>query len=208
MDNKAFFNIGYGLYAVTAEDGGKRGGCIVNTVMQLTDSPFTMAVCLNKHNYTHDMIMKTKGFNISVLTDDTPFELVKRFGFQSGRDTDKFEGFPCPSAENGIPYIDRNTNAYFSCKVTEISDCGTHTLFKADVTAAEVLSEKGSLTYSDYHKRVKPKPAAPAKKVTGWQCTVCGYIYEGEVLPEDFVCPLCKHGAADFIKIEANNDEK
>lgn len=208
MNTKALNNISYGLYVLTAKLGEKSNGCIVNTVMQVSASPIIIAVGVNKQNYTHDIISKTKEFNISVLSNETDFDIIKRFGFSSGRDNNKFDGFPTPIAENGIPYTDKFTNAYLTCRVTDEIDFGTHTLFKAEVTNAECLSERGSLTYSDYHKYVKPKPAAAAKKVTGWQCTVCGYIYEGEVLPDDFVCPLCKHGAADFIKIEADADEK
>lgn len=208
MDTKALNKISYGLYVLTAKADGKNNGCIVNTVMQVSGSPVTIAVGVNKQNYTHDIICKTGEFNISVLSDETPFDLIKRFGFASGRDTDKFDGFPAPTAENGIAYIDKYTNSYLTCKVIDKIDFGTHTLFKAELTGAECFSGKESLTYSSYHKNVKPKPAVKVTKKTCWQCSICGYIYEGETLPDDFVCPLCKHGAADFIKIETTSEEK
>lgn len=205
MDNKAITKLGYGLYILTAKDGEKDNGCIVNTVMQVTSSPdTTLVIAVNKKNYTHDIIMKTKKCNVSVLTEETPFDVFKRFGYQSGKETDKFDGFDCPDAENGVKYIDRYTNAYITCDVLDAFDFGSHTLFKVKVDNAVVLSDKSTVTYDYYQNNIKPKtetkPLKEGGKV-GWLCTVCGYIYEGEELPSDFVCPLCKHGAADFIKI-------
>ncbi|MGN0641745.1 MAG: rubrerythrin [Huintestinicola sp.] len=209
MDNSALYKIGYGLYVLTARDGEKDNGCITNTLMQITSNPLTAVIAVNKQNFTHDLIMKTREFNVSVLTTGTPFEVFKQFGFQSGRDTDKFEGVSyAKRAENGIMYISDYSNAYFLFKVTQTADFGTHTLFTAEITDAKVLSDKESVTYSYYQAHIKPKKSAPAK-VKGWQCTICGYIYEGEELPPDFVCPLCKHGAADFVRLEdKSNDEK
>ncbi|QAT41771.1 flavin reductase [Aminipila luticellarii] len=200
MDNSALFKIGYGLYVLTAKDGSKDNGCIVNTVMQVTDSPLVIALGVNKRNYTHDMIMKTKEFNVSVLDVNSKFSIFQNFGFQSGRDADKFADFKAVKrSENGLLYVTENTNAYISGKVLEAIDFGTHTLFKAEVSNAESLSNQDTLTYSDYHKHVKPAPK-PAEK-SGWRCKICGYVYEGDPLPADYICPICKHGAADFERI-------
>lgn len=198
VDVKALFRISYGLYVLTANEDGKDNGCIINTAQLLTDEPRRITVAVNKKNLTHDMIMSTGKFNISVLTEKAPFGTYKEFGFVSGRDKDKLAdtAVEFSRAENGIVYISSNVNAYISGKVIASEDYGTHTLFVAEVTEAKLLSEDGSVTYDFYQKHVKPKPA-PAKK-KGFICTVCGYIYEGETLPPDFECPLCGHGAGDF----------
>ena len=196
MNNKAMYNLTYGLFICTARDGDKDNGCIVNTVSQVTTSPNRIVVAVNKDNYTHDMIMKTKEFNISILTEKASFDTFKHWGFQSGKNVDKAIGIEYCRSDNGIIYIANHTNAYISAKVLYPIELGTHTLFIADVTDCEVLSEDPSVTYSYYHSHIKPKPQ-PAKK-KGWVCTICGYIYEGEVLPDDFICPWCKHPASDF----------
>ena len=200
MDNAAMFKLSYGLFVLTARDGEKDNGCIVNTVQQVTTTPNRVTVAVNKANHTHDMIMKTGMFNACILSVDAPFELFKHFGFQSGRDVDKFADFSdYERADNGIVYLNKYANAVICGKVAETHDMGTHTLFVADVTDAKVLSDQPSVTYDYYHKNIKPAPQ-PAK-AKGWRCKICGYVYEGEELPEDFVCPLCKHGASDFEKI-------
>lgn len=200
MDNKALFNIGYGLYVVTAKDGDRSNGCVINTVMQVTSSPLLIAVGVNKQNYTHDLIIKNGEFNISILTEDAPFEVFKHFGFQTGKLVDKLSDYEEKSmGENGLFYLTKYTNAYLSCKLMDVIDFGTHSLLKAEVIDAKVINEDDAVTYTYYHKNIKPKPEQPSKK--GWRCNICGYVHEGEDLPSDFVCPLCKHGAADFIEI-------
>lgn len=202
MDNKAMFKIGYGLYILTAKDGEKDNGCVINTAIQVTSTPNRISVTVNKQNYTHDMIMKTGVFNISILSEKATFDVFKHFGFQSGRDVDKFADYKdATRSENGLYYVTGDTNAYISGKVINTLDLGTHTMFIADVTDAEVLADVPTTSYDYYQKNIKPKPEAP-KKVTGYVCKICGYIYEGDPLPEDFICPICKHGAADFEKIE------
>ena len=210
MNKKAVNKISYGLYVLSAKQGEKDNACIINTLSQLTSDPLRVSITVNKQNYTHDMILAEREFTVSLLTQEVPFDYFKRFGFQSGRDVDKFDGFDaCARGENGIYYITKYTNAYISGKIISTLDLGSHTLFVADVTAAEVLDEVPSLTYAYYHSDVKPKPAAPSSSSgvkIGWRCKICGYIYEGENLPADFVCPLCKHGAEDFEKIELGGD--
>ncbi len=201
------FNIGYGLYILSAKDGDKDNGCVINTLMQVTENPYVCMVAVNKANYTHDMIKKTKQFNVSLLTKEVPFDLIKHFGFSSGRNTEKIKGYDNISyAENGISYVPNYTNSYLSFKVIDEFDFGTHTLFKSELTDSKVLSDVESVTYTYYQKAIKPKPKKP--KVSGWRCKICGYIYEGDVLPEDFICPLCKHGAQDFERIEASKETK
>lgn len=198
----AMFKLSYGLFVLTAKDGEKDNGCIINTAAQLTSNPNRISIAVNKTDYTHDMILKTGVFNVSILTTEAPFDLFKYYGFQSGRDVDKFPGDGFPRSQNGLIYIQGCTNAFISGKVVEAHDYGTHTLFVADVTEAQVLSGAPSVTYAYYFDHIKPKPQQPAEKKTGWVCKICGYIYEGEDLPADFICPLCKHGAADFEKIK------
>ena len=201
MDNRVLFNIGYGLYVLTANEGEKDNGCIINTVMQVTSDPLQIAIAVNKKNYTNEMIQRTKKFNISILSESAKFELFEHFGFHSGRDTDKFaDFFDTKRSPNGVLYITQNTNSYMSAYVKQEIDLGTHTLFIAQLVAAEVLSDKPTVTYTYYQNNIKPKPQNTNKK--GWRCKICGYIYEGEILPADFICPWCKHGAVDFERIE------
>lgn len=197
MDNKAMFNLSYGLFILTAKDGEKDNGCIVNTVGQVTSQPNRISLTVNKANYTHDMILKTKEFNVSVLAENSKFETYRHWGFQSGRNTDKLESISFKRSANGLVYIADETNAFLSAKVVSTLDLGTHTLFIADVTDGEILSQVPSATYSFYQNNIKPKPASTEKR-KGFICTVCGYIYEGETLPDDFICPVCKHPASDF----------
>ena len=195
-------NISYGLYVLSAKDGEKDNGCIVNTVTQVTASPNIIAVAVNKGNLTRDMILKTGFFNVSVLTEEVPFEIFKRFGFQSGRDVDKLAGFAdYERTHDGIFYLNKYSNTVLNCEVTSSRELATHTLFLAHVETAAVLSDAPSLTYAYYHANVKPKPQPQPEKKTGWRCKICGYVYEGEELPPDFVCPWCKHGAEDFERI-------
>ena len=202
VEPNAMFKLSYGLFVLTAREANRDNGCIINTVTQLTDSPKRISIAVNKQNLTHDMILKTGVFNVSILSERAPFAIFKHYGFQSGRDTDKFAGVPALArAQNGIYYLPDSTNAFLSGKVTQTIDLGTHTLFIADVTEARVLSDAPSMTYAYYFENVKPKPAALEKK-TGWVCKICGYVYEGEELPPDYICPLCKHGAEDFEKIQ------
>ena len=201
VEKNAFFSFSYGLFVLTARDGKKDNGCIINTAAQLTDTPKRVSIAVNKANFTHDMIHKTGVFNLSMLSTDAPFGLFQHYGFQSGRDVDKFADVKgMARATNGVYYLPYSTNAFVSGKVTQEIDLGTHTLFIADVTEARVLSNAPSMTYSFYFANVKPKPSA-LKKQTGWVCKICGYVYEGETLPADFICPLCKHGAEDFEKL-------
>ena len=201
IEPNAMFKLSYGLFVLTARDSdGKDNGCIINTVMQVTDTPKRITIAVNKANYTHDLIVKSGLFNVSVLTEEAPFKLFQQFGFQSGRDTDKFadcEGEPVRS-ENGLRYIPKYTNAFISGKVIKTEDMGTHTVFTAEVTEAKVLSNGKSVTYDYYFENIKPKPQPAAEDKKGFVCKICGYVYEGDELPADFICPLCKHGAEDF----------
>ena len=197
-DVSAMFKLSYGLFVLTAREGNKDNGCIVNTVSQLTSSANRVTVAVNKANYTHDMILRTGAFNASILTQDAPFELFKHYGFQSGREVDKFEGVEMPRMGNGIVYVMGVANAVISGKVVQAIDCGTHTLFIADVTELKTLSNDRSVTYQYYFDHIKPKPAPAPKDQKGFVCKICGYVYEGDELPADFICPLCKHGAEDF----------
>lgn len=198
MDNNVMFKISYGLYVLTAKKGDKMNGCIINTLQQVTTSPNKVTIAVNKNNYTHDIIMETGEFNVSILSENVRFETFKHFGFQSGRDVDKFEGFPAEISDNGLPYITEGSNSFLSAKVISTLDLGTHTLFLADVTDGKVLSDHPSVTYDYYHKNIKESPKKASK---GWVCKICGYVYEGDVLPPDFICPICKHGASDFEKL-------
>ena len=203
IDPVAFNKLSYGLFVLTARDGDQLNGCIINTAQMLTDSPKRITIAVNKANLTHDMIMKTGEFNVSVLTESVTMATFEHFGFQSGRNTHKFLSFEdFEIAANGIPYITAHTNAFFSAKVTAAADNGTHTLFTAEVTEAEVLSGEPSVTYAYYFAHIKPKKAKPAAEKAGWVCKICGYVYEGDELPADYECPICKHGPEDFEKIE------
>lgn len=198
MDNNALFKLSYGLFVLTARQDGKDNGCIINTVTQVTDVPKRIQIAVNKSNYTHDMILATGEFNVSVLAQDAVFWVFQHYGFQSGRDVDKFENIPEARTENGIRYVEGCTNAVICGKVISTTDCGTHTLFLAEVTEAKILSDEPSMTYQYYFDHVKPKPQ-PAQE-SKWVCKICGYVYEGEELPPDYVCPWCKHGVEDFEK--------
>jgi len=202
VDNNALFKLSYGLYVLSAKEGNKDNGCIINTAVQVTNTPNRLAVTVNKQNHTHDMILRTKVFNLSVLTEDAPFALFQRYGFASGRDTNKFEGVEEVRTANGVRYVPGPVNAVISGKVISTVDCGTHTTFIAEVTEAAVLSEDPSVTYQFYFDHIKPAPAAAPGQKSGWVCKICGYVYEDENLPEDFICPLCKHGAADFEPVK------
>ena len=199
FDPTALFKIGYGLYVVTSNDGKKDNGLIVNTVTQLTDKPYRVAVNVNKANYSHDVIKNTKKLNVNVLDVDAPFAIFKKYGFVSGRDHDKFEGEELLKSSNGLVVLSQYINAYMSLEVIDYVDLGTHGMFICDVKEAKKMSDKETMTYSYYQANVKPKPESKKK---GYVCKVCGYVYEGDELPEDYVCPLCKHGASDFEKIE------
>ncbi len=194
----ALFNIGYGLYIVTAREGEKDNGCIVNAVTQLTDKKLRVAVTINKQNLTHDMVKNTGVMNVNCLTEETVFEIFQYFGFQSGKDVEKFVSPNLHRSENGLVIQPNYSNSFFSLKVEQEVDLDSHTLFICEVTEAKVLSDKPTMTYTYYHKNVKPKPE---KKSKGFVCTVCGYVYEGDELPSDFICPLCKHGVDAFEKL-------
>jgi len=199
IDPTALFNIGYGLYVVTSNDGNKDNGLIVNTVTQVTDTPNRIAVTINKRNYSCGVIAKTGKLNVSTLSEDAPFKLFQRFGFQSGKDVDKLEDFKhAQRSSNGLVFLNKYANAYISCKVINQMDLGTHIMFICDVTECANLTAAPTMTYTYYFQNVKPKPEAEKK---GYVCRICGWVYEGEELPEDIVCPLCKHGAADFEPI-------
>ena len=200
MDNTAFFKLSYGLFVVTAHEGDKDNGCITNTVVQQTTTPNRISVTINKNNLTHDMILRTGVFNVSVLSEISSFDTFKHWGFQSGKDMDKTVGITFYRLENGVIYIVEGVNAVLSAKVEQAIDLGTHTLFIAEVTDAFSTDETPSATYAYYHKRIKPAPQQPKRR--GWVCIICGYIYEGETLPDDFICPICKHPASDFKPTE------
>ena len=200
MNNKAFYNLTYGMFLLAAKAEEKANACIVNTGVQVAGSPVRVAVSVLNTNYTCALIKESGRFTLSALDDSCSFETIKHFGMQSGRDVDKLDSLPMPTDESGVPYLNWSTCARFSGKVTHSVDLGTHTLFIADVTEARVLSDAPSMTYSFYFANVKPKPSA-LKKQTGWVCKICGYVYEGETLPADFICPLCKHGAEDFERL-------
>lgn len=200
MDATILFRLTYGMYVLTAKDGEKDNGCIINTAGQVTDTPLRMTITLGKMNYTHDMIVRSGQFNISVLDETAPFSVFRHFGFQSGKTVEKFENFNYKRSENGITYIPDHTSAFLSGKVIDTMDFGTHTMFLADVTDAGRLSEANPVTYGYYQSHIKPKSEQnPGKH--GYRCRVCGFIYEGDELPPDYICPICKHGAADFERI-------
>lgn len=204
IDLKAMTRLSYGLFVLSAREGDKDNGCIVNVVNQVTDSPLQIVVTVNKKNLTHDMILHTGRFNVSMLTEHAPLKVFEIFGYQSGRDADKFAncGVEARTA-NGILRLPKYINAYISAEVQQTVDLGSHTMFIAKVTEAAQVNSDPSLTYAYYQANIKPKPAATAEpNKTKWVCKVCGYVHEGEELPEDFVCPWCKHGASDFEKVE------
>ena len=198
-DLTALFRIGYGLYVVTSYDGKKDNGLIVNTVIQLTDTPNRVAVNINKANYSHHVIKQTGMLNVNCLSTEAPFSVFQQFGFQTGRSVDKFAGQTVHRSDNGLVFLDKYINAFMSLKVEDYVDLGTHGMFICSVTEARVMSNQETMTYTYYQNNVKPKPETEGKK--GFVCKVCGYIYEGDELPADYICPLCKHGAADFEPI-------
>ena len=198
-DLTALFNIGYGLYVITSNDGKKDNGLIVNTVTQVTNTPNRIAVTINKENYSHHIIKQTGIMNINCLSVDAPFSVFENFGFKSGRNTDKFKEEEQLRSDNGLIFLRRYINSFMSLKVEQYIDLDTHGMFICSVTEARVISDAETMTYTYYQKNVKPKPETEGKK--GFVCKICGYVYEGDTLPEDFVCPLCKHGAADFAPI-------
>ncbi len=198
-DLNALFNIGYGLYVVTCKDGDKDNGLIVNTVSQVTNTPNRIAVTINKENYSHHLIKQSGIMNVNCLSTEATFEIFQRFGFHSGRSVDKFRDFPVLRSANGLAFLSNCINSFMSLKVEQYVDLGTHGMFICSVTEAKVISHVETMTYTYYQNNVKPKPQTAGKK--GFVCKICGYIYEGDTLPDDFVCPLCKHGAADFEPI-------
>lgn len=205
MDKKAMYKLSYGLFVLTARDGEKDNGCIINTAIQAASEPNQLSICVNKANYTHDMIERTEKFTVSVLSEQADFELFKHFGFQSGRDVDKFTNFTgCARGADGLYYITEGTNAYISVTVDKTVDLGSHTMFIGEITDMAVLSDTPSTTYEYYQNHIKPKPQAVGKTDEGqtvWRCRICGYEYVGEEIPDDFICPICKHPASDFEKI-------
>ena len=201
MDNKVMYSLSYGLFVLSARRGDKDNGCIINTAIQVTARPNRIVVAVSKDNYTNDMVEETGRFALSVLSEEAGFEVFKRFGYQSGRDEDKFAGFQDSIARgtDGICHLTRYVSAWLSCKVVSATDLGTHTLFLADVLDGETVSSAPSVTYAYYQQHIKPAVApASATGKKRWICRVCGYVYEGEVLPDDYICPLCKHPASDF----------
>ncbi len=219
MDPKAMYKLSYGLFVVSTEYGGKLNACITNTAIQVANSPDRVGLAINKANLTHDLVMASGVFNISIISTDAKFDLFQRFGMQSGRDVDKFDGFTdVAAAANGLPYVTKGTNAYMSCKVCESFDLGSHTFFVAAIEDMEVLADTPSCTYADYQSSIKPKrKAAPAADEGAvYRCTICGFEYKEkdgdpangiapgtkwEDLPDDWVCPLCKHPKSDFEKV-------
>ena len=205
MDKKAMYRLSYGLFVLSARDGEKDGGCITNTAVQSASEPNILTVSVNKANYTHELLMRTDDFTVSVLSEKADFSLFKRFGFQSGRDVDKFAGFSaCRRVANGTLAVTEGTNAYLSAHIEQRIDLGSHTLFIARVTDGEVLFSDPSATYAYYQENIKPKPekvGVTAEGKTVWRCRICGYEYVGEELPDGFICPVCKHPASDFEKV-------
>ncbi len=206
IEKEAMYKLTYGLFLLVAKNGEKQNGCIVNTVSMITDNPKRITVFVNQSNYTEKLIKDTGEFTVSILTEKTPFTVFEKFGFVSGRDVDKFAGEVYPQAENGLYYIPEYSNAVLSAKVIDAHNYGTHTLFVAEVTEAKKLSDEPSVTYAYYQQNIKPKPQIKAqqtdKKLHHWVCKVCGYVYEGESMPDDFVCPWCKHPKEDFEQID------
>ncbi len=205
VEKEAMYKIPYGLFMLTTTDGERQNGCIVNTVSMITENPKRIVVFVNKANYSEELLKKNKIFNVSVLSESVPFEIFKQFGFQSGRDVDKFEGGRYATSENGLYYLPEYANAFMSAKVVDAYDYGTHTLFVAEVTEAKKLSDEPSATYDYYQSHIKPKTQEDKQEEKRgkdkWVCKVCGYVYEGDELPEDFICPWCKHPAEDFERV-------
>ena len=200
IEKEAMYKLTYGLFVLTTTDGEKQNGCIVNTVSMITDSPKRITVFVNNANYSAELLKKTGVFNVSILSEKTPFDVFKQFGFASGRDTDKFAGKEYPKTENGLYYVPEVSNAVLSAKVVDSYNYGTHTLFVAEVTEAKTLSTDKSVTYEYYQANIKPRPQATPSEKEKWVCKICGYTHEGP-LPADFVCPWCKHPAEDFERV-------
>lgn len=203
MDKKALYNLSYGVFMLSTKAGDKVNGCITNTCMQVANSPTRVAISVLNTNYTCDLIKESGIFALSMLDQSATFETIKHFGFQSGREVDKFADITPPTNEQGVPYMGWQACAVLSCKVVSSQNLGSHTLFIAEVEEAKVLSENAPLTYADYQSKVKPKPEKKQedKKIIGWRCKICKYVYEGSELPADFSCPLCGHGPEDFEPI-------
>ncbi len=202
MDKKTMYKLTYGLFVLTSASEGKDSGCIINTAGQVTSEPNRISITVNKSNFTHDLVKKSGKFNISILSEAASFDMFKHFGFQSGRDVDKFADYTeCKRSANGLYYVTAGTNGYISAVIEQSVDLGSHTMFIAAVEDMEVLSDVPSATYAYYQSDIKPKPVKVAAGKTVWRCTVCGYVYEGEDIPADFICPLCKHPASDFEKV-------
>lgn len=202
MDKKTMYKLTYGLFVLTSASEGKDSGCIINTAGQVTSEPNRISITVNKSNFTHDLVKESGKFNISILSEAASFDTFKHFGFQSGRDVDKFADYAeCKRSANGLYYITAGTNGYISAVIEQSVDLGSHTMFIAAVEDMEVLSDVPSATYAYYQSDIKPKPEKVAAGKTVWRCTVCGYVYEGEDIPADFICPLCKHPASDFEKV-------
>ena len=207
MDHKVMYNLSYGLFVLATSFEGKDNGCIINTAGQVTSEPNRISITVNNANYTTELIKKSGKFNISILSEDANFDIFKHFGFQSGKEVDKFDGYSaCKRSANGIYYTTEGVNSYTSATVEQAIDLGSHTMFIAKVDAMEVLSKAPSATYAYYHANIKPKTEPKTEQSTNkgkvaWRCKICGYIYVGEELPADFTCPLCKHPASDFEKI-------
>lgn len=202
MNKKAMYKLSYGLFVLSTRQDDRDYGCIINTAGQVTSEPNRISIAVNKANYTHDMLIRSGKFNVSILSENASFATFQRFGFQSGRTVDKFADYEgCARSANGVLYVTEGANAFISATVEQTIDLGSHTLFIAAVDDMEVLSDVPSATYAYYQTSIKPKPEKPATSKTVWRCTVCGYVYEGEELPADFTCPLCKHPASDFEKV-------
>lgn len=209
MNNNALEKLSYGLFVLTANENGKDNGCIINTAIQSASSPKMLTFSVSNANYTRDMIARTGKFSLSVISENADFDLFRHFGFSSGKDVDKFENFTdCRHDENGLLYITRGTCAYLSANVTQTLDLGSHTIFVGELLSSAVLSDVPPATYAYYHEHIKPKPNDESDTVQAkeggkvvWHCKICGYEYEGEILPDDYICPLCKHPAEDFEKV-------
>ena len=203
MDNKALYKLSYGVFMLSTKAGDKVNGCITNTCMQVANSPTRVAISVLNTNYTCDLIKESGVFALSILDETVTFETIKYFGFRSGHDVDKMSELILPTDVNGIPYMGWQTCAVISCRVVSQTDLGSHMLFVAEVEDAQVINEHAPLTYADYQNKVKPKPEKKLedRKIIGWRCKICKYVYEGSELPADYACPLCGHGAEDFEPI-------
>ena len=202
MDKKALFNIASGLYILATSGASGRAACVINTVVQVTETPLRLVVAVNKNTATHDAIVAAGGFTLSVLDQTATFDTIRHFGFQSSRDVDKFAESPAGVQEvDGMPALAAQSNAVIACRVVSVTDLGTHSLILADVTDARILSDKKTLTYDDYQKNVKPKPQTPASKKTVWRCEICGFEIEADELSPEYLCPWCGHGIDAFVKV-------